>query len=122
MDHLILVIDDHLPNLRLAEEVLESCGYQVLQVESAEKAISVLDTVHPDAILADIALPGMNGLEFTRWLKANAKLAHIPVIAVTAYAMPADEAYARSAGCVGYLKKPYHSQELLRLVRQSVPA
>ena len=122
MDHLVLVVDDHLPNLRLAEAALETAGYRVLKVETAEAAMSVLNGILPDAILVDIAMPGMNGLDFTRWLKRNKKLAHIPVVAVTAYSMPADEANARAAGCVGYLTKPYEIRELLRLVRQTVPA
>lgn len=106
MGKCILIVDDNPTNLKLASQVLESEGYQVDLATNAEQAQELLQHMKPDLILMDIALPGMDGLALTRRLKADEKLKHIPVVAMTAFAMKGDERKALDAGCDGYITKP----------------
>lgn len=114
----ILVVDDTPANLALAVVVLEVSGCQVLTAESAEQAQSLLSTVVPDLILMDVALPGMDGLTLTRLLKADKRLQHVPVIALTAFAMDGDELKALQAGCDGYITKPIDTRSLPAQIEQ----
>lgn len=114
----ILVVDDTPANLALAVVVLEVSGCQVLTAESAEQAQSLLSTVVPDLILMDVALPGMDGLTLTRLLKADKRLQHVPVIALTAFAMDGDELKALQAGCDGYITKPIDTRSLPTQIEQ----
>jgi len=106
MSRHVLIIDDNPTNLKLAAQVLEIEGYRVNLAIDAEHALEILDNAIPDVILMDIALPGMDGLSLTRKLRTDARLQHIPVIAMTAFAMKGDEQRAIGAGCEGYITKP----------------
>ena len=108
----ILVIDDHPVNLRLATQVLLSEGHTVIQTEDAEQALALLQTCMPDLVLTDIALPGMDGLELTRRLKADPRYRHLPVVALTASAMKGDEGRVLAAGCDAYIAKPLDTRTL----------
>jgi CheY-like chemotaxis protein len=92
--------------MKLATNLLEAGGYNVLQAFSAEEAIKRAEPEKPSLILMDISLPGMDGLTATKVLKNNPATAHIPVVALTAHAMQDDEARAREAGCDAYILKP----------------
>jgi CheY-like chemotaxis protein len=109
---LIFVVDDNLINLKLACDVLEFAGYSVAQAADAEQAQEILQHTMPDLILMDIALPGMDGLTLTRKLKADARLKHIPIVALTAFAMKGDDRKALDAGCDGYITKPIDTRKL----------
>jgi len=109
---LILIVDDNPTNLKLARNVLEIEGYRVDAAVDAEDALVYLDTASPDLILMDIALPGMDGLSLTRKLKADPRWGAIPIIALTASAMPTDEKQAREAGCDDFLTKPIDTRQL----------
>jgi CheY-like chemotaxis protein len=102
----ILIVDDNAANLKLARILLEGEGYEVRIATDAEDAIHLLATFLPRLILMDIQLPGMDGLELTRRLKADAATRDIVILALTAYAMKGDEEKARAAGCDGYIAKP----------------
>lgn len=102
----ILIVDDNPTNLKLASQVLEMDGYRVEQATDAEQAQELLRHMMPDLILMDIALPGMDGLTLTRRLKADERLKHVPVVAMTAFAMKGDDRKALDAGCSGYITKP----------------
>ena len=102
----ILIVDDNSTNLKLAADLLEVEGYAIDRAVDAEQAQALLEHTIPDLILMDIALPGMDGLALTRMLKADARLKHVPVVAMTAFAMSGDEREALDAGCDGYLTKP----------------
>ena len=93
----ILVVDDHAANLKLCKIMLSVDGYEVHTAADAEEALAVLGTVHPRLILMDVQLPGLDGLELTRRLKADPATREIVVVALTAYAMQGDSAKARSA-------------------------
>lgn len=112
----ILVVDDNPTNLKLASDLLEYAGYEVLTAIDAERAQQVLERCLPDLILMDIALPGMDGLTLTRLLKDDARTRHIAVVALTAFAMKGDEEKARAAGCDGYISKPIDTRLLPRLI------
>lgn len=102
----ILVVEDNESILGLTRIVLERAGHEVHGVGDAESALEVVYSIHPRMILMDIQLPGMDGLELTRRLKADAATADIVILAVTAYAMEADQLEAREAGCDGHITKP----------------
>ena len=102
----ILLVEDNEVNRRLAGFLLRSQGYQVREATSAIEAFEILRTEHPDLIVMDIQLPGMDGLEATKKLKEQPGTADIPVIAVTSYAMKGDREKALAAGCAGYVTKP----------------
>jgi CheY-like chemotaxis protein len=102
----ILIVDDNPLNVKLVRVVLLTSGYDVRTCADAESALEALQSFRPEAILMDIQLPGMDGLELTRRLKADPETRDITIIALTAYAMKGDEEKARAAGCDGYLTKP----------------
>lgn len=108
----ILVVDDNPINLKLISDLLESKGHEMFKAVDAEDAQMVLAKILPDLILMDIALPGMDGLTLTRILKANERTRHIRIIALTAFAMKADDLKAKDAGCDGYVTKPIDTREL----------
>ena len=108
----ILIVDDNPVNLKLATDVLEMEGYAVEKAVDAEQAQEMLKSATPDLILMDIALPGMDGLTLTRKLKADERLRHVPVVAMTAFAMKGDEQKALAAGCDGYITKPIDTRKL----------
>jgi two-component system cell cycle response regulator DivK len=102
----ILIVDDNAANLKLARVLLQGEGYEVMTAPDAEEALRALQSFTPRLILMDIQLPGMDGLELTRRLKADATTRDIAIIALTAYAMKGDEERALAAGCDGYIAKP----------------
>ncbi len=118
----ILVVDDNPQNLRLARMVLRAAGYEVHVATDAEAALAALQTLAPALIVMDVQLPGMDGLELTRRLKADPARRDIPVLALTAYAMIGDEDKALAAGCDGYLAKPIDADALPRAVARLLDA
>jgi CheY-like chemotaxis protein len=106
----ILIIDDNPLDLRLASELLEMNGYTADSAPDAEQAQRMLLRMVPDLILMDIALPGMDGLTLTRIVKADARLKHVPVVALTGFALRGDDQRAAAAGCDGYLTKPINTR------------
>ena len=102
----VLIVDDNTQNLKLARVVLATEGFDVRTASNAEDALQLLRTVTPRLILMDIQLPGMDGLELTRRLKADPATRAVRIIALTAYAMKGDDEKAFAAGCDGYITKP----------------
>jgi len=113
----ILIVDDNQANLKLARVVLSLEGYEVSTALSAEDALTVLETFKPDIILMDVQLPGIDGLQLTRQLKADPNRRDIIVLAVTAYAMKGDMEKALAAGCDGYVSKPFDPPTLCSIVQ-----
>ena len=108
----ILIVEDNPANLKLALLLLHRVGHEVLTAMDAEAGIALALAEHPELILMDIQLPGMDGLAATRQLRQNTASAAIPIIALTALAMKDDEAKALAAGCDAYIAKPLRYQEL----------
>jgi len=113
----ILVIEDHEENRRLLRDLLTSFGYELIEALTGEEGLTAAETQRPDLILMDIQLPGIDGYETTRRIKANPTLCHIPVIAVTSYALSGDDVKALEAGCDAYVTKPFDPAELLEKIR-----
>lgn len=112
----ILIVDDNPSNLKLMRVLLSGEGYEVRTALGASEALSSLAEFKPGLILMDIQMPGMDGLELTRKLKADPATAAIPVVALTAYAMAGDEARAKEVGCDAYVTKPIDTRTLPALI------
>jgi CheY-like chemotaxis protein len=108
----ILIVDDNATNLKLVAYLLRANGYQVDTALDAESAIEVIGVSRPDLILMDIQLPGIDGLELTRRLKADPVTRDIVIVAVTAYAMKGDQDKTMAAGCDDYITKPIDTRAL----------
>jgi len=102
----ILVVDDNPANLKLARVLLLAEGFEVRTAQDAEQALATLQTFTPRLILMDVQLPGMDGLELTRQLKADPHWRDVVIVALTAYAMKGDDEKALAAGCDAYVAKP----------------
>jgi two-component system cell cycle response regulator DivK len=121
MSATVLVVEDNALNLKLVRDVLGHAGYRVLEAGDAERGISIAREERPDLILMDIQLPGIDGVEALRRLRADDATKSIPVVALTALAMKEDRERFMSAGFDGYLEKPLsvpsladHVAELIR--------
>lgn len=108
----ILIVDDNATNLKLVAYLMKANGYTVDTALDAESAIVAIRNNHPDVILMDIQLPGIDGLELTRRLKADPATHDIVIVAVTAYAMKGDQVKALAAGCDDYITKPIDTRAL----------
>jgi CheY-like chemotaxis protein len=112
----VLIVDDNPINLKVARLTLEIEGYDVRTAVDAEQALALLSTFLPRLVVMDLQLPGMDGLELTRRLKANPATSGTIVIAVTAYAMKGDEQRALDGGCDGYIAKPIDTRTMATTV------
>ena len=121
MSQRILVVEDEEDNRRIVRDLLTSVGYEIIEAVTGEEGVEAAATQLPDLILMDIQLPGLDGYEATRRIKANPALRHIPIIVVTSYALSGDDVKAFAAGCDAYVTKPFVPRELLAKVREYVP-
>jgi len=117
----VLVVEDNDLNMRLFCDLLGAFGFTTFQCRDGARAVEIARKELPDLIIMDIQLPEVSGLDITRWLKDDPKVAHIPVLAVTAFAMRADEQRVREAGCEGYLSKPIQIASFIRAVEALMP-
>lgn len=114
----ILIVEDNPVNLELARDILENCGFEVLAATNGLEALEIIEQTSPDLVLMDLQLPGMSGITVAERIKANETTAHIPIVAVTAFAMSTDKDRARSAGCVGFITKPINTREFPQQVQE----
>ena len=121
MSKRILVVEDQEDNRRIVRDLLTSVGYEIVEAVTGEEGVSMAATHAPDLILMDIQLPGLDGYEASRRIKANAALRQIPIIAVTSYALSGDDVKAFEAGCDAYVSKPFSPRALLAKIREFVP-
>ena len=121
MSKCILVVEDQADNRRILRDMLGNAGYELIEAESGEEALTAIEAQRPDLILMDIQLPVMDGYEATRRIKSNPGMKEIPIIAVTSYALSGDEGKARAAGCNAYVTKPFSPRALLAKVREFLP-
>jgi two-component system, cell cycle response regulator DivK len=112
----ILIVEDNSDNMSLAVFLIQSAGHTVLSATDAEAGLALARDEHPDLIVMDIQLPGMDGLEAISLLKSDDATRAIPVIAVTALAMKGDEERIRAAGCDAYIAKPMRYTEFLATI------
>jgi two-component system cell cycle response regulator DivK len=102
----ILVVEDNPKNLKLVRDVLRFSGYDVVEATTGEDGVRVAREASPDLILMDLQLPGIDGAETLRRIRADASGRWVPVVAVTAFAMPEDRSSAFDSGFDGYVEKP----------------
>jgi two-component system, cell cycle response regulator DivK len=114
----ILVVEDQEDNRQILRDLLGSAGFRMIEAHDGAQAVTVARSERPDLILMDIQLPLVDGYEATRGIKSDPELNHIPVIAVTSYALSGDEERAREAGCDAYVAKPYSTRHLLAKIGQ----
>ena len=114
----ILILDDNAVNLKLLRVLLAGEGYDARTAGDAEEALEILREYHPKLILMDIQLPGMDGLELTKLLKANPATRDIVILALTAYAMKGDDKKMLAAGCDGYISKPVDTRTLPEVIKK----
>ena len=117
----ILVVEDQADNLQILRDLLTSEGYQIIEAQDGEEGVRAAAAERPDLILMDIQLPGVDGYEATRRIKADPALCAIPIIVVTSYSLSGDEAKARAAGCDDFVPKPYSRRQLMAKIRKYLP-
>ena len=117
----ILIIEDQEDNRRIIRDLLSSAGFSHLEAVTGEEGVERAQADIPDLILMDIQLPGIDGYEATRRIKAHPALRHIPIVVVTSYALSGDDVKARAAGADGYVTKPFSPRALLATVRAFLP-
>ena len=116
----VLLVEDNPRNLKLARDVLEYAGFEVTAVTTGEEALPAARLAQPDVILMDLQLPGIDGHAALTRLREDPQTAAIPVVAVSAFAMPADRERALGSGFDGYLEKPISVRDLPEQVRRHV--
>jgi two-component system cell cycle response regulator DivK len=116
----ILIVEDNEKNLKLVRDVLQVKGYETLEAVTAEDGLKIAREKKPALILMDIQLPGMNGIEALKALRAAPATAKIPVIAITASVMQQDRQQIMSAGFDGFIEKPVNLRGLLETVQRSL--
>ena len=127
MSKRILAVEDHAENRRILRLLLASAGslasadIEMIEAVTGDEGVATAEKERPDLILMDIQLPGLDGYEATRRIKANPALRHIPIIVVTSYALSGDDVKAFEAGCDAYVTKPFVPRDLLAKVREYVP-
>ena len=120
MNETILIVEDQEDNRKILRDLLTSKGYAVIEVRDGYQGIQKTLEHHPDLILMDIQLPGIDGYEVIRRIKKNPLISGIPIIAVTSYALSGDSQKAFDAGCDGYVAKPYSPKKLLGIIQDTL--
>jgi two-component system cell cycle response regulator DivK len=114
---LILIVEDNEKNLKLVRDVLQVKGFETLDAGTAEDGLRIAAERMPDLVLMDIQLPGMNGIDALKALRANPATAAIPVIAITASVMQQDRQQIMNAGFNGFIEKPINLRNFLDTVQ-----
>jgi two-component system, cell cycle response regulator DivK len=118
----ILIVEDNELNLKLLNDILEVHGYMTILGGMGAVAIDLARQYHPDLILLDIRLPGITGTELAGHLKADAEMREIPIVAITAFAMPGERTRILESGCDDYMPKPINVREFLELIERYTDA
>jgi len=114
----ILLVEDQEDGRRIVRDLLAASDYALIEAKTGEEGLALAEQERPDLILMDIQLPGLDGYEVTRRIKANPALSHIPIVAVTSYALSGDEQKAYAAGCNDYVAKPFSPRALMAKIRE----
>jgi two-component system cell cycle response regulator DivK len=116
----VLIVEDTEDNRRILRDLLTTAGFDLVEATDGASGVELAGRVRPDLILMDIQLPVIDGYEATRRIKADPALSHIPIIAVTSYALSGDEVKAAEAGCDAYVAKPFSPRQLLAKVQSFI--
>jgi two-component system cell cycle response regulator DivK len=114
----ILIVEDTQDNRQIMRDILTNAGFDIAEAHDGLAAVRMASELRPDLIIMDIQLPILDGYEATRLIRADPALHQVPIIAVTSYALSGDEGKARTAGCNGYIAKPFSPRQLLANVRE----
>lgn len=114
----VMIVEDNELNMKLFDDLLGAHGYETIKTRDGTKVLDMARANRPDLIVMDIQLPEVSGLDVTKWLKADADLKSIPVIAVTAFAMKGDEEKIRQGGCEDYVSKPISIIDFMKVVQK----
>jgi two-component system, cell cycle response regulator DivK len=117
----ILHVEDNEFNRKIVRDLLTRTSYRLVEAVDGEEGVQMALRDRPDLVLIDIQLPKMSGLEVTRRLRTEPATAHVPIIAITSFALSGDDQRAREAGASHYLSKPYSPRELLEAIRRFAP-
>ena len=121
MSKRILMVEDTEDNRQIMRDLLGSVGYELLEAVDGAEGVEMATREKPDLILMDMQMPVMDGYEAASRIKANPELRHIPIIAVTSFALAGDEAKTLAAGCDGYVAKPFSPRLLLAKINEFLP-
>ncbi len=116
MPKTVLIVEDNELNMKLFNDLLEAHGYETVKTGNGLDALDLARKYRPDLVVMDIQLPEVSGLEVTKWLKEDDSLKHIPVLAVTAFAMKGDEERIIAGGCEAYISKPISVSGFLQTI------
>ncbi|OGG46743.1 MAG: two-component system response regulator [Candidatus Handelsmanbacteria bacterium RIFCSPLOWO2_12_FULL_64_10] len=117
-DYTVLIVEDNANNRMIMRDLMEVQGHRTLEAVDGAEGLAMALEHRPDLILMDVQLPGMDGYEVTRRLKTQDETKHIPIVAVTSYAMKGEEERAREAGCDAYVSKPIDIHKLVETVQR----
>lgn len=120
MKKTILIVEDNELNMKLFNDLLEAHGFATVKTREGTKVLEIAREHKPDLIIMDIQLPEISGLDLIRWIKEAQDLKHIPVIAITAFAMKGDEDRIRETGCDDYLSKPISVLGFVETVKKHI--
>lgn len=118
----ILVVDDSPTERHFISKLLEQTGHKVSTADSGEEGVEVAKNIHPDLILMDIVMPGMNGFQATRQITTSPETAEIPVVMVSTKSQQTDKVWATRQGAKGYLVKPVNSEMLINSIKSFLAA
>jgi two-component system cell cycle response regulator DivK len=116
----VLIVEDNEKNMKLARDVLQAKGYQTLEAVTGEEGVKLAKEKTPDLVLMDIQLPGINGIEAFRQIRADAKTARIPIVALTASVTPTDRSAINAAGFDAFVGKPISLKDFLETVKRLI--
>jgi len=117
----ILIVENEVSNRILIEKVLSTRGFRCLSASNGREALEILDMEPVDLILTDLSMPVLDGYRTTQLIRARPGLAHVPIVAVTAYALNDENEAALQIGCTEYLTKPFKPRQLLEVVDRLLP-
>ena len=117
---LVLIVEDNEKNMKLARDILQAKGYQTVEAETGEAGVKLAKERKPDLVLMDIQLPGINGIEAFKQIRADTKTKSIPVIALTASVTPTDRSQITAAGFDAFISKPISLKEFVETVKRLI--
>jgi two-component system cell cycle response regulator DivK len=120
MGRRIMIVEDQEDNRRILRDLLTSVGCDLVEAVDGDSALGIAQNGRPELILMDIHLPGLDGYQVTRQMRADPDLRAVPIIAITSYALSGDEEKAKAAGCDAYIAKPFRPRDVLAKIRQFI--
>ena len=117
---LVLIIEDNEKNMKLARDILQAKGFKTVEAVTGEEGVKLAKARKPDLVLMDIQLPGINGIEAFKQIRADTKTKSIPVIALTASVTPTDRSQISAAGFDAFISKPISLKEFVETVKRLI--